>query len=200
MSSGASAKRERNSATIAGSAFGCSSRRTTGSKRRCCSSRSTMARLLRPSSSSTSTSASRQTRNWLALSISIPGKSFWAFATITSSRPTNTRPPDSTPVRTRSHWYSSRGTLTRTSTDSPLTGSPRRKAHDVERFETYGNGCASSRLSGVSTGEIRVEDLRDLGPLLLGQLAPADQVHVVLGQARPQHVGVAVRLLARASP
>ena len=39
-----------------------------------------------------------------------------------------------------------------------------------------------------------VEDLRDLGPLLLGQLLPADQVHAVLGQPRPQHVGVAARL------
>ena len=44
------------------------------------------------------------------------------------------------PARRRSHCGSSLGTLTRTRTDSPVTGSSRRNAHEVERFETNGNG------------------------------------------------------------
>ena len=72
-------------------------------------------------------------------------------------------------MRTRSHCGSSLGTLTRTSTDSPVTGSSSRNAHDVERFETYGNGCAASRLSGVSTGEISVSKIVDELLALLGR-------------------------------
>ena len=80
-------------------------------------------RLLSPStSSSSSTSASRQTRNRLALSTTIPGKSFSAFAAITWSRLTKTRAGDSTPAWTRTHCRSSRGTFTRTSTDSAVHG------------------------------------------------------------------------------
>ena len=55
------------------SAPGCTSRRTTGSNRRWRSSSSTIMRLLTASASSSSTSASRHTRNRLALPTTIPG-------------------------------------------------------------------------------------------------------------------------------
>ena len=122
---------------MAESASGCTSSRTTGSKRRWRSSSSTIARLLSPSfsPSPSSTSASRQTRNRLALATIIPGKSRSALARITWSRLTNTH-SDEPSALTRSHWGRSVGSFTRTSTASPLTGSSSWNAHDVERFET----------------------------------------------------------------
>ena len=110
-------------------------------------------------------------------------------------------PPSSTPARTRSHCGSSLGTLTRTSTDSPLTGSSSRNAHEVERFETNGNGCAASRLSGVSTGEIsRVEDAPTPPPRCASVSSSQPTRWIPCSASRGRSTSaVAGRLLRRAS-
>ena len=47
------------------------------------------------------------------------------------------------------------GTFTRAKRRSPVSGSQTIAARLSERFEMYGNGCAGSTASGVSTGKIR---------------------------------------------
>ena len=50
---------------------------------------------------------------------------------------------------------SSGGTLTRAKRVSPVSGSRTVTARLSDRFEMYGNGCAGSTASGVSTGKMR---------------------------------------------
>ncbi len=102
------------------------------------------------SSSSTSRSASRVRRNvWCATS-SMPGNSRSRCAAITVSSGTNRSPSGSGTNR-----GSSGGTFTRANLRTPVIGSRTNAARLRDRFEMYGNGCAGSTDSGVSTGKMR---------------------------------------------
>ena len=177
------------SATIAGSAFGCTSRRTTGSKRRCRSSSLDERALahavvveldLRVAADPEQAARSRSPS---------PGRASRRWRAITWSRPTKTRAgeldpgADAQPLRQLArHLDAHQHRLA-------VTGSSSRNAHEVDRFETNGNGCAASRLSGVSTGEICVSNTRDASSRCSSrEVVPVDEVDAVLGEARPDHV------------
>ena len=91
-----------------------------------------------------------------------------------------------TPARTRSHCGSSLRHLD--PDEHRLARSPgrsSRNAHEVERFDTYGNGCAASRLSGVSTGEISVSKTAETSSRCSAvRSSQASEVDAVLGQPR----------------
>ena len=103
-----------------------------------------------PSSSSSSKSASLVSRKTECPTISIPGKRTSRWAAMTCSMGTNRSPSGSSTNR-----GSNGGTFTRAKRRSPLAGSRTSAARFSESEEMYGNGCAGSTDSGVSTGNTR---------------------------------------------
>ena len=85
----------------------------------------------------------------------MPGNSASRCAAITCSSGTKRVRPGSATKR-----GSSGGTLTRAKRCSPVAGSRTATARLSERFEMYGNGCAGSTASGVSTGKMRASNSR----------------------------------------
>ena len=94
----------------------------------------------------------------------MPGNSASRCAAITCSSGTKRSPSGSATKR-----GSSGGTLTRAKRRSPVIGSRTTAARFSDRFEMYGNGCAGSTASGVSTGKMRSSNSpleeRDVGGL-----------------------------------
>src|ERR1700733_12243603 len=122
------------------------SSRTACSNRRRVSSRSIDFSRSSVTSSSISRSRILVTRNTWCSSTSRPANSSGRCAAITSSSGTNRL---GATVRNRG---SSGGTLTRAKIVAPVSGSAIITARLSERPEIYGNGCAGSTTSGVSTG------------------------------------------------
>jgi hypothetical protein len=141
------------------------SRRTGGPKRRRVSSRSSAVSRFSASSSSTSRSSLRVTRKVKCSRISMPGNRWSRCAAMTSSSGTNlvaymSASGDSSALSaTRSIRGSTGGTLTRAKCSLPVRGLTRTTARFRERPEMYGNGCAGSTASGVSTGNTRLVNI-----------------------------------------
>ena len=129
------------------------SRRTALPKRRRRSSISTAANKSSASSSSSDKSALRDTRNVWHCSMFIPGNSRPRFAVITSSINTKRVEPGTDMKRGKFC-----GILTRAKRRSCVRGSLAMMARLRARLEMYGNGCAGSTASGVSTGKILVSN------------------------------------------
>ena len=149
------------------------SRRTGGPKRRRSSSFSIAFSRFSASSSSTSTSSLRVTRNVWCSWTTIPGKSVSRCSEMTSSTGTNDIGPFSgeaactsgalgrPDASTAMNRGSSGGTLTRAKCSLPVAGLVTTTARFSDSPEMYGNGCAGSTASGVSTGKIcRRKNLR----------------------------------------
>ena len=122
------------------------SSRTAGSNRRRCSSRSSDWSRFSVTSSSISRSLVLVTRNACCSSTSRPTNSSPMCAAITSSSGTNRR------CASAMNRGSSGGTLTRANIVPPVRGSAIITARLRDSPEMYGNGCAGSTMSGVSTG------------------------------------------------
>ena len=125
------------------------SRRTGGPKRRRSRSFSSAASRFSASSSSTSRSSLRVTRKVCTPSTSMPGNSRLRCSPMTSSSGTNRWLPTDT---NRSKIG---GTFTRAKCSLPVFGLRTSTAMLSESPEMYGNGCAGSTASGVSTGKTR---------------------------------------------
>ena len=149
------------------------SRRTGGPKRRRSSSFSIAFRRFSASSSSTSTSSLRVTRNVWCSCTTMPGNSCSRCSEMTSSTGTNDIGPFSgdaactsgalgrPDASTAMNRGSSGGTLTRAKCSLPVAGLVTTTARLSDSPEMYGNGCAGSTASGVSTGKIcRRKNLR----------------------------------------
>ena len=149
------------------------SRRTGGPKRRRSSSFSIAFRRFSASSSSTSTSSLRVTRNVWCSWTTMPGNSCSRCSEMTSSTGTNDIGPFSgdaactsgalgrPDASTAMNRGSSGGTLTRAKCSLPVAGLVTTTARFSDSPEMYGNGCAGSTASGVSTGKIcRRKNLR----------------------------------------
>ncbi len=83
---------------------------------------------------------------------------------------------------------SSGGTFTRANRSSPLDGSRTTTARFSDRFEMYGNGCAGSTASGVSTGKIGSSNISvEVGPVVVGEVVPVGErdAGVLERRARP---------------
>ena len=144
------------------------SRRTTGPKRRRSSSCSIAVSRFSASSSSTSKSSLRVTRNVCDSSTFIPGNSVSKCAAITSSRGTKfvpafvaARSSVATPSKsgitdsTLTRRGSDCGTLTRAKYVLSVASFRTTTARLRDRPEMYGNGCEGSTASGVNTGKTR---------------------------------------------
>ncbi len=131
-----------------GSIDSSTSRRTGGPNRRRISSFSSAFRMFSVSSSSTSRSSLRVTRNAWWASTSIPGKSSSRCAPITSSSGTY-RSGDASRNRDRDC-----GTFTRAKCLCPDTGLRTTTARLRLSPDMYGKGCAGSTARGVRTGKI----------------------------------------------
>ncbi|CPU64169.1 Uncharacterised protein [Mycobacteroides abscessus] len=154
------------SARMRGLMPGVSSRRTGGPNRRRSSSFSIAWSRFSASSSSTSTSSLRVTRNRWCSRTSMPGKRWSRCWAMTSSIGTNDVGPRSGDAvcdvgalgrpraSTAMNRGSSGGTLTRAKCSLPVVGFATTTARLSESPEMYGNGCAGSTASGVSTGKI----------------------------------------------
>ena len=127
------------------------SRRTTSPKRRRRSSAST-ASSRSSASSETSKSASRVTRKTPLSTTSMPGKSAWRFAAMTSSSGTNVSPSVADRDEAREHLLRA-PSRARTCARRSAGRAPARRG-DSDRFEMYGNGRPRPTASGVSTGKI----------------------------------------------
>ena len=126
------------------------SRRTAFPKRRRRNSISTATNRSSASSSSTERSALRVTRKAWHCTISIPGNRRGKLALTISSMLTN--------VNESGNWKKRGkvcGSFTRANRSSPDFGSRTTMAKLSAKLEMYGNGCAGSTASGVSTGKIR---------------------------------------------
>ena len=120
-----------------------------------CRSTNSIAASRSSASSVSSKSASRVTRNGYCSSTSMPGNSASRCAAITCSSGTKRELPG-----TATNRGSSGGTFTRAKRSSPVLASRTTTARLSDRFEMYGNGCAGSTASGVSTGKIRSSNSR----------------------------------------
>ena len=125
------------------------SSRTDGPNLRRSSSFSRAARRFSASSSSTSRSSLRVTRNVCTPSTSMPGNSRFMWSAITSSSGTNLCGPTGT------NREKIGGTLTRAKCSLSVLGLRTSTARFRDSPEMYGNGCAGSTASGVSTGKTR---------------------------------------------
>ena len=184
----ASAKRSLSSATIAGSALGCTSSRTTGSKRRCCSSARQARACSRRRRRARPPRHDRPETGFRSRSPS-PGR---ASARSRRSPGRDSRKPgptDATPARRRSHCGSSLGTFTRTSTDSPVTGSAeteRPRGREVRHVRERMRCVEAERRQ--HRRDLRVEDTSTPRPLLVGEVVPGDQMDAMLGKPRTEHL------------
>ena len=160
------------------------SRRTGGPKRRRTSSRSSAWSRSSSLSSSTSRSSLRVTRNaWLS-TISMPGNSCPRCAEMRSSTGTNA-PPSGRPDEPRQQR---RAPSRRAKCSWPPSGSRTETARFSDSPEMYGNGCAGSTASGVSTGKICSRNSAQPVPLAVVQVLPATGRMPVRGQLRAQLV------------
>ena len=103
---------------------------------------------------------------------------------------------------------SSGGTLTRAKRSSPVAESRTVTARFSDRFEMYGNGCAGSTASGVSTGKMLLgEQVVEVRAVLVGQIVPLGETdsaflergHELLGEHRGLALGRASLTRARIS-
>ena len=137
------------------------SSRTAEPKRRRASSRSRACRRSSSRSSSTSMSALRVTRKAWCSTTSIPWKSSPMCAAMSSSAGTKAY-SFSSPRSTRTKRGTLSGILTRAKCSMPESTSRMITARLRLRPEMYGNGCAGSTASGVSTGKIELRKSSDI--------------------------------------
>ena len=167
------------------------SSRTGGPNRRRASSRSRACSRSSSRSSSTSSSALRVTRNRWCSTICMPEKSWSRCAAISSSTGRNRArrvPSGATPrlCGTVTKRGTLLGTLIRANSSGPPSGSRTTTARLSDRPEMYGNGCAGSTASGVSTGKTCSRKYaRSRSRFGRVELVPADESGCRLGRQWP---------------